>query len=181
MSWTLGGSEFWMPDRIYDLAQKHRLVPDLPPEFLVKHFQAVSAGTTIYRVFDGAEAVATILVSGLIPMYRCDIDLIPVPKHFERGFEDTWREAVYPLVDTLFAQHGLFRIQAQVPETRKKTREALKLLGFMQEGRARDAVRFRPPGYRQSSEAEDVILMGLLSQDWKAKQKTVPQEAHGAA
>lgn len=181
MNWALGGAEYWMPDRIFDMAKHHRLVPEMPPDYLVKHFQAVSAGSTIYRFYDGPEVVATVLVSGLIPGYRCDLDLIPVTKHFDRGYEETWRMAAAPLIDGLFSQHGLHRISAQIPESRSKTRAALRMLGFMQEGRAREAIRFRPSGYRQSSEAEDVILMGLLAQDWMAKQKAVLQEAHESA
>lgn len=178
MTWRIGDDEFWNPTKVYDLAKRHRLEPDLPPEDSVRYFQTVSAASVFYRVFSGEEVVATIAVSGLIRGYKCDLDLVPIPRHFDHGFEEDFRAAVAPLLTALFEDHLIHRVSAFVPESRSKTKSALKALGFIQEGRARDAVRFKPNGYG-TAEPEDLILMGLLAPDWMArKSDAVNEELH---
>jgi len=107
---------------------------------------------------DGQE-VANIFVSDVQEGETASLDFIPVPKYFRSGFDEDLRGAVMPVLTGIFRGSGVRRLNSLVPSSRSKTKRALCSLGFVVEGRMRDAVRFH------GKEPEDIRVLGMLSDD----------------
>lgn len=146
------------PELIYDLYRRHRMVPDSLP-LALSGFKAMAESGWVAQVFSGDTAVATVIVSNLVPGERCDIDLVPVAKYFRGSYGRKFREAMAPIWEVVFTDHNVRRVTSCVPASRGKTVRALKTLGFQVEGIMRDAVKI------VDKDPEDLVLLGLLASD----------------
>lgn len=145
---------------VYDLLIAHRLQP-ADAQHTISVCRAAS-GCSHYLITDGENHVADVLISDDIGGVR-EIDLVPNPKAFAswlaKEYEQGLSETVVPLLRSLL-DGGTRRISAVIPASRSRTKKALRSMGFMQEGRQRQAILF----YRYTA-PEDLILMGLLPAD----------------
>lgn len=146
------------PELIYDLYRRHRLVPDSLP-LAVGSIKALADSGWVAQVLSGNTAVATVIVSNMVPGERCDLDFVPIGKFFRGRYERDLRRAMEPVWEMVFDEHSVRRVTACVPESRGRTVKALKALGFEVEGVMRHAVKI------VDREPEGLVLMGLLAED----------------
>jgi RimJ/RimL family protein N-acetyltransferase len=146
------------PEMLYDLYRRHRLVPDSMVMALAG-FRTMAEDGNVYEVRADDAVVATVIVSGVIPGERADVDIVPVSKFFRGGYETALREAMDPIWERYFDVEGCRRLTSSVPASRRRTVKALKALGFRVEGVVRDGVMIA------NKDPEDLIIMGLLPRD----------------
>ena len=157
MKWELVPVDTLQPVDLYDLAQRHCLVPDNLP-FAIQKFRTMASSARLFEVRHEERVVANIIVSGIVEGEDGYIDFIPDVKRFANdSFKRPLKEAVGPLLRELFQLYRLRRMTAQTPAARTRTVKALLELGFEQEGHIREAVKFR------GKKPEDVLLFGLLA------------------
>ena len=75
------------------------------------------------------------------------------------------RLAVSALLDYAFYELNLHRIEAEILEYNFASQKLMLAMGMTQEGRRRKCV-FRSGMYH------DVLVMGLLEEEWRQRQKT---------
>lgn len=150
--------EIATPEMIYDIYRRHKLEPESIP-LAYSSFQTLAATGEVYQVMSEDVGVATVILSGIIPGERADIDIIPVSNYFRGGYKRDLREAMAPIWDVCFNEHNVRRVTSTVPASRKRTVRALKAMGFRVEGVLRDAAKI------VGRDPEDLILLGLLPSD----------------
>lgn len=143
---------------IYDVYRRHRLVPDSVP-LAFSSFKSLAATGEVYRVVADDAVVATVIVSGVVPGERADVDLVPVSKFFRGGYEEELRLALSPIWRDAFDRHKVRRLTAGVPASRRRTVKAFRALGFMVEGVLRDGAKI------VDRDPEDLVLLGMLPSD----------------
>jgi len=138
---------------IYDLVKRHKLEWD-DPQATVAMCKGMSTADH-YMLTAG-----DVLVGHLFIAEGGAVDLIPVTKYFGRpdAYADKLIGAVRPVLEELFLA-GARRFYSCVPISRPRTKKALKELGFVSEGRPREA--FTPFG----GAPEDVWILGLIPRD----------------
>ena len=144
---------------LYDLSKKHRLLPDDLPGAL-EQFRRIAEDCFAIKITDSEtkEVVGDIIISEVVDGQSASLDLIPNPKFFSPGedFHDNIFNAVNPILVKLMESRGLRRIDALVPQTRCRTKKALKACGFRVEGVRRNAIKF------QGKPPEGQTIMGIL-------------------
>jgi hypothetical protein len=83
--------------------------------------------------------------------------MIPHPQHFRGGYDEKLIGAMEPLWGQVFDVLGTRRLTAFIPESRGRTKKALKVCGFRHEGRIRQMVKF------EKKNPEDIFVLGLLN------------------
>lgn len=146
------------PEMLYDVYRRHRLIPESVP-LALSGFRNMAATGAVWEVVSDGAAVATVIVSGVIPGERADIELVPVSKFFRGGYEDDLRDAMRPVWGMVFEEHAVRRVTSCVPSSRRRTCKALAALGFRLEGRLRNAAKI------VDREPEDLMLFGMIPED----------------
>ena len=146
------------PELIYELSRRHRLVPDNVGMALAG-FTNLAQGGFVAAIQDDDTIIGTVVVSSIMRGEQADIDLIVQGKYFRQGFQSRLSGAMAPLMQTLFDDLDLRRVNALVPESRSRTVKALESLGFQLEGVKRLGVKLL------NSEPEDLFMLGLLSEN----------------
>ena len=155
MTWELTQAHDKTPPEIYQLALSKRLVPANMDD-AIGTFRAL-AQQLIYEIHADGELVATVFVHSIVPGERAQIDFVPNTQFFkDQSFKEPLKHTLGELFMQLFHGYQVHRITAQVPESRGRTKKALRALGFKVEGKMIEAVHYdgRP--------REDVYVMGLL-------------------
>ena len=160
MTWTLGkiAPEKLTPVALYDLSKKHNLVPDSTHQAL-RCYQNMAVNSMALKIKDGDQEIATIVISSVVERECADLDLIPKGQYFQRRYKQSLIKAMQPLWLVLFEQLRLRRVTSYVPESRSRTRKALKAVGFKTEGIIREGIKLA------RKDPEDLYVMGLLSQE----------------
>ena len=148
------------PAMVYDLSLQHNLVPESVEQSL-HTFRSLAGGGLVLQIYEGEDKVATLIVSSLVPRESAELDLIPKPQYFRRGFKQELVSSLQPLWMVLFEEMGVRRVTAYVPKSRVRTKRALLACGFEVEGVMREGARMR------NKNPEDLYLMGLLKKDIK--------------
>ena len=159
MEWTLVEYGPANPKDIFDLLSKHKLLPE-SVELSASLCNSVGSDGQRYQVVDGDTLIADIIVSSVMPGEACSVDVVPVAKHFRSGYHDKIREAVQPLLAELFDGYNVRRVSAVVPATRSRTKKLLSSLGFVAEGRQRDALKL------YGKEPEDLRMLGMTRREY---------------
>jgi len=160
MAWELKAHD-WSEEEILELVIRHRLMPSNPVE-------AASAccalnGSDQYVLMDGDVEVGKVFLNIDESKVSGSLDLIPVPKYFraESDYSEEFRAAMADALREAFANSGFRRMTAFVPDSRGRTKKALRSLGFKLEGRISEGILFR-----RKDEPEDLYVLGLCSRDF---------------
>jgi len=168
MTWDLVEQTGTSAEGIYEILKHHRLLP-ASLELAASVCTSMATGGSHFIIYDGADEVANVFISGVVEGESAQLDLVPVTRYFRTGFDDQFMEAMQPLLELLFSTFMVRRITAAFPATRSRTKRALCSLGFKPEGRIREGVAL----YNRAP--EDIRILGLLRQDYL--QETEPSEA----
>ena len=150
------------PELIYEISKHHRLVPENPASAIAS-YKSIAAAGIVGAVLDDEDAIATVIVSNLMPGECADLDIILVSKHFRRpkARSEELRHALAPLLRVLFNEHHVRRLSSFTPVSRRRSIAAFEALGFAHEGVVRSGVAI------EGEEPEDLVMMGLLANDFE--------------
>lgn len=125
------------------------------------HFQPAQAGNYCMAIFEEGKGI---LAVALYQNYRkTDIELV-----FAAEPDANWarRDVCSEIISYPF-KIGCNRVTAITRKSNKKARKALMTLGFKQEGKLR----------RADDDGSDLILYGLLPNEWRLNRKERKREA----
>ena len=166
MNWKLRHIETKAED-VFELLKRHRLLHE---SVEASAYACRALGdpelSTRYRIEDdGGDRVCDVFLTSVILHDTAMIDLVPVPKHFRRGFDDAFAAAMRGVLGPAFAKdcYDLRRITSLVPASRSRTKRALCALGFKPEGRMREAVNLHRDGI------QDLRVLGLLKSEYEGE------------
>jgi len=159
--WTATENPALSAEQVYEVLTKHQLLPE-SPVMAAATCNAMSAECRHFKIADeSGEVVANVFVSGIADGEEATLDIIPVAKHFRSGFDDPLKEAMRPILNILFNEHRVRRVNACAPFSRSRTKRALCALGFVHEGRKRGGVHLF------GCQPEDLRELGLLREEYR--------------
>ena len=144
---------------LYELSKRHKLVPDNLVN-AIEYYNRAAQDCFIVIVSDkeSGERVGDVVFTEIVDGEQACVDFVPNPKFFAPGedYQQKIFDVVNPILVKLMEKRNLRRIDALVPQTRCRTKKALKACGFKVEGMRRDAIKFKgkPP--------EGQTIMGIL-------------------
>ena len=118
----------------------------------------MSQNCVVITVNDVEDIVGYLIITDINDGENANVDFIPNTKFFAPGeeYHDNIYDAVHPIMVKLMEGRHLRRVTSMVPQTRCRTKKALKACGFKVEGVMRDAIKFK------GKEPESITIMGIL-------------------
>ena len=156
MKWKLEEIKDMTAMKYYEIAKHHRLVPD-DPDQAVARYQHLENTAIAMRLLEGDEELAIFIVCDISKGSSATLEMIPHPQHFRGGYDEKLIGAMEPLWGQVFDVLGTRRLTAFIPESRGRTKKALKVCGFRHEGWIRQMVKF------EKKNPEDIFVLGLLN------------------
>lgn len=137
--------------------------PTLAEDLIARDLKAMADGDYvrlgIVRQSDQRLIGLCTLFAFYLPSRRAEIGYILAREAWGQGF---MHEALTALLDFGFGALGLNRVEADIDPRNTASRNALRRLGFVQEGRLRER-------WIVEGEVSDTALYGLLRADWLAR------------
>ncbi len=157
--WVLRKNEEMDPQTVFKVFTKHRLLPE-SVGLAASLCNAIGTTGQRFTISKDDEDIGEVFISGLQAGESASLDLVPVAEHFRHGYEADFGEAMKPLLDDLFIELKARRIGSSFPASRSRTKRALVSLGFVIEGRLRDAIKLN------NEEPQDLRIVGLTRTDY---------------
>ncbi len=146
---------------LYTVVRDSRLLPE-SVEQAISGFRAMAEDAVVYEIIDSdIGAVATVIISGLIKGESASFDFAAKSKNFDKGYKDDLIKAMQPLWVNLFTgANSLRRITAFVPSSRTRTKRALRVVGFKDEGCLREGIVIK------GKDPENLNILGMLADEY---------------
>ena len=161
MKWRAVKRDEIKPVDLYELARTHKLLPR-NISGAVPNYKAMAAIATWYDVVDENDDAVAIFILTTVEHEEAQIDFVPYPQHFATGaFKEPLAESMIPILAELFESKKIRRVSSEVPESRGRTKKALKALGFKSEGKKRRGVQYF------GKDVEDLFSLGLIPEEMK--------------
>ena len=154
MTWVLEPEDS-SAQSVYEILKRHRLLPESTMMAASICNTLATGERFVLKNEEDDEVIGNLFVTPVVDTGVVQLDFVPVVKHFRTGFDEPLREALVPLLTSLF-EAGVRRVESSIPESRSRTKRALCTLGFKPEGRARDGIVLH------GKAPEDVRMLGLL-------------------